>query len=289
MFNPKMESSHFFVTPSPHSRYYTLSIMRHVPKSQLWGSQQMLNVAIVIPCYNEANRLDSSKFKDFASHGHNVRFLFVNDGSTDNTLEVLESLRESDPRIFSVCRLTKNSGKAEAVRQGFLAAFESNSDYVGFWDADLATPLDTIVSFCQLLDDRRDIEMVFGSRVWLLGRTIERKAWRHYLGRVFATTVSLVLGLNVYDTQCGAKLFRVSPTLMALFREAFITKWIFDVEIIARLIQMRRETNLPAVEDIIYEYPLLEWRDVGGSKVTAIAFIKAIFELLSIYLKYLRE
>ena len=132
------------------------------------------------------------------------------------------------------------------------------------------------------MDQREPIEMVFGARVQLLGRSIERQAHRHYLGRIFATAVSLVLDLRVYDTQCGAKLFRVSPELRALFAEPFVSRWIFDVEIIARLINTRRELDLPPVEQAIYEYPLQQWRDVSGSKLTCAAYLKAMGDLIGI-------
>jgi dolichyl-phosphate beta-glucosyltransferase len=242
---------------------------------------------IVIPCYNEATRLQVSKFKAFSCATPAVRFLFVNDGSTDRTAWVLEGLHQDDPQHFAICHLAENGGKAEAVRQGLLCVFEATPAYVGYWDADLATPLDTLVDFCALLDVRPDLEMVFGARVQLLGRVIERRAVRHYLGRVFATAASLLLGLPIYDTQCGAKLFRASPTLHALVQEPFATRWLVDIEILARLIQTRRGTALPQAEDIIYELPLPEWRDVAGSKVKAWDFAKGLCGLAKIYWHYL--
>jgi len=241
---------------------------------------------LVIPCYNEATRLQVSKFKAFACAEPAVQFLFVNDGSTDSTGCVLEGLHQDDPQHFAICHLAANGGKAEAVRQGLLRAFEARPAYVGYWDADLATPLDTLVDFCELLNVRPELEMVFGARVQLLGRVIERRAVRHYLGRVFATVASLVLGLRIYDTQCGAKLFRVSPAMQALFQEPFATRWLVDIEILARLIQARRGTHLPQAEDIIYEFPLPQWRDVAGSKVKAWDFVKGLCGLARIYWQY---
>jgi dolichyl-phosphate beta-glucosyltransferase len=245
-----------------------------------------LPVILVIPCYNEATRLPVSKFTAFACTRPAVRFLFVDDGSTDRTWQVLEGLHQDDPQHFAICHLAQNKGKAEAVRQGILRAFEASPAYVGYWDADLAAPLDTLVDCCELLNVRPDLEMVFGARVQLLGRVIERRAVRHYLGRVFATAASLMLGLRIYDTQCGAKLFRASPAMQALFQEPFATRWLVDIEILARLIQARRGTALPQAEDIIYEFPLPEWRDVAGSKVKAWDFAKGLCGLARIYWQY---
>jgi len=246
------------------------------------------SAVIVIPCYNEARRLQSSVFREFSCDRHGLRFLFVNDGSTDETLMILESLQKYDPQRFVIHDLPRNVGKAEAARAGLLRAFDAGSDYVGYWDADLATPLTAIRAFCDLLDDAPDLMIVMGARVRLLGRAIERRAIRHYLGRIFATATSLALGLAIYDTQCGAKLLRISPEMKSLFQQPFVTKWLFDVEIIARLIQARCGTNLPPVNAIIYEFPLHEWRDIAGSKVKLSDFVKAFFGLAMIYWKYLR-
>jgi glycosyltransferase involved in cell wall biosynthesis len=248
----------------------------------------MSSSIIVIPCYNEAQRLQIHTFKTFVCARHTQRFLFVNDGSTDDTLSVLKALHDNDPERYTICDLPRNVGKAEAVRAGVLLAFAAGSDYIGYWDADLATPLGMIPTFCTLLDDRPDLEMVFGARVRLMGRNIERSAVRHYLGRAFATATSIMLALGIYDTQCGAKLFRASPAMQLLFQEPFLTRWLFDVEILARLIQARRGTLSPQVEDILYEFPLHAWHDVAGSKVKPWDFIKAFFGLAMIYWHYWR-
>jgi glycosyltransferase involved in cell wall biosynthesis len=241
---------------------------------------------IVVPCYNEASRLDQGAFSRFVAR-NDVDFLFVDDGSTDATRQTLESLRESRPDRFRVLGLEQNLGKAEAVRHGLLSACDGKPTYVGFWDADLATPLADVPAFMNLLDTRPDIEMVFGSRVNLLGRNVRRRLARHYVGRVFATAAAAVLGVGIYDTQCGAKLFRVTPDFVARLREPFIGGWIFDVEMIAREVRARRGTAMPPVSQIIYEYPLMEWRDVAGSKIKLADWVKVAVNLGRIYVKYL--
>jgi dolichyl-phosphate beta-glucosyltransferase len=246
----------------------------------------MANAKIIIPCYNEEHRLDVAAFQNFKSVSHEITFLFVNDGSTDRTLGILESLQGRDGSRFSVLDLQPNKGKAEAVRQGILTAIKPEPDYVGFWDADLATPLDAITDFLDLARIRPELEIIMGARVKLLGRRIERRASRHYIGRAFATVVSTMLGLAVYDTQCGAKLFRVTPSIKGLFQEPFLSRWIFDVEILARLIRSHRGKCLSRLEQAIYEFPLLEWKDVPGSKLSYGDFIRAAWELCRIHQRY---
>jgi glycosyltransferase involved in cell wall biosynthesis len=249
----------------------------------------MAKTVIVVPCFNEAERLRAAVFRGFCSREPGIRFVFVNDGSTDATLDRLRELEESDPDRFGVVDQQPNQGKAEAVRNGMLAAFRSRPRFAGYWDADLATPLDEIPRFVQVMNERAICEMVFGARVQLLGRSIERNPLRHYLGRVFATAASLTLDLPVYDTQCGAKLFRVSPDIEALFAEPFCSGWIFDVEIIARLIDARRGSDLPQPTDVIYEIPLDRWQDVAGSRVRPLDFFRALFQIARIRRRYLKR
>jgi glycosyltransferase involved in cell wall biosynthesis len=243
---------------------------------------------IVIPCYNEAERLDVEAFRAYAAGQQGIRFLFVDDGSTDDTPALLRSMGDGDTDAFDVVTLPRNMGKSEAVRRGFLEAFESDPDYVAFWDADLATPLDAIADFITVLDERPDLEAVIGSRVNLLGRSVKRNLARHYIGRVFATAAAAMLRLAVYDTQCGAKMFRVSEDNAKLFQEPFIAGWIFDVEILARMVKSRRATDRPPVSAVLYELPLMVWHDVKGSKVRLRTFVTVAVDLARIWFKYMR-
>ena len=243
-------------------------------------------IVIIIPCYNEEKRLNLNKFQEFVKKVDNIRFLFVNDGSTDNTMQLLERLRDSNPDVFYIYHLRQNMGKGEAIRCGFLRASKLKADYIGFLDADLACPLETMLSFCNFLNERPDIDIIFGSRVRLLGRVIERSALRHLFGRLFATGVGLMLGVPIYDSQCGAKLFRVSTNIIELFQEPFITRWFFDVEIIARLIEGNKKKKLRQVEDIAYEIPISHWHEVDGTKIRYYDFITTVLNLFRIYRRY---
>ena len=240
-----------------------------------------MSTCIIVPCYNEENRLPVEEFRDFVAYRENIDFLFVNDGSRDGTERLLTSLCEANaPHIF-LLNLSRNSGKAEAVRQGCLKAFEQNYRYVGYWDADLATPLSAILELASILDDSPSINIVMGTRVKLLGRKIVRYEIRHYFGRVFATLASIILRLGVYDTQCGAKLFRSSEAIREVFQRPFLSRWAFDVELIARYLKMNPENRYS-----IYEYPLFQWVDIRGSKIRPWDLARIGYDLARIFVRY---
>jgi len=242
---------------------------------------------IVVPCYNEASRLQTDRFIEFLGQSKGISFLFVNDGSQDGTLSVLKAMQSSWEDRIQILDKNRNGGKAEAVRAGMLAAMRQGGiSYVGFWDADLATPLEAIPEFLALLDGSARLEMVFGSRVRLLGRHVNRRAARHYLGRVFASVVSIILRLPIYDTQCGAKIFRITPELTQVLNDGFLSRWVFDVEILARYIALYHG-DTSYLHDSIYELPLSCWNDVAGSKVGPADFLKASLDVFRIYRRYL--
>jgi glycosyltransferase involved in cell wall biosynthesis len=247
-----------------------------------------LTTVVVVPCYNESARFADEVFANFAVSHPGVQFVLVDDGSTDSTGEILASLARRDPEHFTILKQQENRGKAEAVRAGMQLAFGRVPTYAGYWDADLATPLSEILEFAKILEERPEIEAVFGSRVKLLGRSIRRNALRHYGGRLFATLVSLTLDLGIYDSQCGAKLFRVSPEIERLFREPFLTNWTFDVEILARLTRARQATNGPGPDEVVFERPVATWHDAPGSSVSAFDFFRGVVELARIRRAYLK-
>jgi dolichyl-phosphate beta-glucosyltransferase len=237
-----------------------------------------LPVRLVVPCYDEERRLSLDRFAILVSR-LDVGLLFVDDGSRDRTCDVLNEFARGLPGRVGILRLPANRGKAEAVRAGLLTALEQGARTVGYLDADLSTPPEEVLRLLSVMDEGRALA-VLGSRVRLLGTRIERRALRHYRGRVFATAASLALGLPVYDTQCGAKLFRSGPALARALAEPFRARWAFDVELIGRLVMAAGDAGLGA-EDIV-EVPLRQWTDVAGSKLGAWQMLRSAGDLVGI-------
>lgn len=237
---------------------------------------------IIIPSYNEEERLPIGSYRNFFKGAKNatVDFLFVNDGSTDGTLSILKELQD-EFSFVSILDLPKNVGKGEAIRTAVLKSDKTKYDNIGYFDADLATPLEEIDKLVEQLRNRMEPYMILGIRIKILGYSeIERKVGRHYLGRIFATVVSNMLKLAVYDTQCGAKIMK-SDIAFQIFQEPFVSKWLFDVELIFRLKQKYQD-----VEKKMIEVPLRKWKDIEGSKLKPSYFLIAPFELIRIYFSY---
>ncbi|RYF35657.1 MAG: glycosyltransferase, partial [Cytophagaceae bacterium] len=214
--------------------------------------------------FNEAQRLDLHAWQQLGKNT-SIRLIFVDDGSTDKTLEVLHRLvKELPPKRSFVLALERNRGKGETVRAGLAVAMTDPASWVGYVDADLATPASEISRIVQhFVGDASDV--VIGSRVRLLGHEIKRHFSRFLMGRVFATTASALLSIPVYDTQCGCKFFRKTPQLSNALRQKFISPWLFDVELIGRLLYPTSGKAVPLSKFL--EVPLRQWHDVSGSKV----------------------
>jgi glycosyltransferase involved in cell wall biosynthesis len=239
----------------------------------------MTEATIVVPCFNEASRLDRARFLDFA-RAPEVRLLFVDDGSRDDTRDMLRALKDAGGGKVDFLGLDKNGGKAEAVRQGLLHGIAQGAKIVGFCDADLATPPAEMLRLVEEMEER-GAEVVLGSRVGLAGTNIDRKMARHYLGRLFATAASMILRERFYDTQCGAKLLRVSDALREAISRPFTSRWAFDVELLGRLL-VGSERAAPLRTGDFLEVPLYEWTDVPGSKLKPSAFVRVAADLVRI-------
>jgi len=239
-------------------------------------------VGVVLPCYNEEERLSSDEFKDFAHKNLGYHLCFVNDGSTDKTLEVLEALRLANPNQISVYDCEKNGGKAEAVRQGMLhLAKDPQLDYIGFLDADLSTDFRDFHDLVETLENS-DFKIVSGSRMARMGADITKESARKIISMTINLIIRNILKMPFNDTQCGAKIMQ-KDIIPMLFTKPFITKWIFDVEI---FIRMRKHYGKDKVQQYICEQPLKRWIHADGSKLSMKDSVKIVGQLAQIAFTY---
>lgn len=235
-------------------------------------------VLLIVPCYNEENRLQQEVF--LKETPLNVDILFANDGSSDQTQKVIDKLCIKRSGFYSY-HGQNNRGKSNVIRDAFLfykQTLKQQYDWIGFWDADLATPLQEVSNFLIYRNTFSKKSLVlFGCRLNRYGANIKRSPIRHYLSRVFVTFTDLLLGVKAYDSQCGAKLFHQSVVNKA-FEKPFVSKWIFDIEFILRI----------GAENIL-EVPVFKWEDVPGSKMRigreSFRVLRDIFKIRKTYLK----
>lgn len=239
-------------------------------------------VGVVIPCYNEAERLSGSEFQDFAKNHPGYHLCFVNDGSTDNTLEVLNEIRKGNEDAISIYDCQKNGGKAEAVRQGMLhLAKDHQFDYLGYLDADLSTDFMDFDELVRTLEES-NFAIVSGSRISRMGANITKESARKIISKTINLIIQKILGMPFKDTQCGAKVMRPS-IVTAVFEKPFNTRWLFDVEI---FIRMRKIFGKDIATSLICEQPLKRWIHADGSKLSMKDSIKIIWQLGQLSIKY---
>ncbi len=236
--------------------------------------------AIIVPCYNEANRLKFDEFKTFLNTNPNYIICFVNDGSKDNTLQQLQNFAADHKRCL-VYDMPQNGGKAEAVRRGtnFINS-KYNVESIGFMDADLATGFEDYTMLVQELKDN-DLKMVFGSRKMDQDSEVERSAFRKLASWAVGLMIKLIIGLPIKDTQCGAKVFHPGIARY-VFNKSFMSRWLFDVEMFIRIKSLYKVQAM----NVIKEVAVSEWEEVEGSHITWQDSIKFPKELLEIALAY---
>ena len=235
-----------------------------------------MKTTIIIPFYNEVERINLENYHQIFNAFLHYNFLLVDDGSSDKTIVILEQFKSKFSNV-EVLKLHKNVGKAEAIRAAVLSISEAN--FICYYDADLATPFSELDTLIQFSIQNLRYKMVMGARIKLIGNGVKRSLKRHYFGRIFATIVSqFILKVAVYDTQCGAKVIEYE-TAKEIFKQPFISKWLFDVELLKRL----QKTH--DLKDTVKEIPLEKWEEIGNSKIKVKDFLLLPFQLFQIYIK----
>ncbi len=244
---------------------------------------QNICVGIVIPCYNEEKRLLSDEFKAFVHQNLGYHLCFVNDGSKDNTLEVLQELRKGYESHISIYNCEKNGGKAEAVRLGMLhLAKQEQFEYVGFLDADLSTDFEDFQDLVTTLKNSDKYKVVSGSRISRMGANITKDGARKIISKAINFYIRKTLGMEFRDTQCGAKIME-KDVVLSTFKLKFITRWLFDVEIFMR---MKRLYGNEKAQEMLCEKPLNRWVHADGSKLSMKDSFKIVGQIGRIGLYY---
>jgi glycosyltransferase involved in cell wall biosynthesis len=245
-----------------------------------------IQTALIIPCFNEERRISTEYFEELIKLP-NLTLIFVNDGSTDSTLQTLSQFVKC--QNVKILNLEKNVGKAAAIKFG-VQNVRNDFQFFGFLDADGAFAIEDISRSLNLLDSlNSDIKSIWLSRIKMSGTKIERNWKRHYLGRILVTFLTFGISNAPYDTQAGFKIFRNDKRNQSLFEENFKTRWFVDIEILYKL-WISDDT------DGILEIPLKYWRDVEESKITSRSyfiiikeFLKLLFEKYRIHKKLLNH
>ncbi|NJB36300.1 response regulator [Croceivirga sp. JEA036] len=239
-------------------------------------------VGVVIPCYNEEERLLSDEFQSFVKQNLGYHLCFVNDGSKDNTLEVLHKLRKGHEDHISVYDCPQNGGKAEAVRLGTLhLAQDPQLDYIGYLDADLSTDFKDFDDLVQTIK-KSNYKIVSGSRMARMGADINKESARAIISKTINFLIRSILRMPFNDTQCGAKIMD-KEIAQLVFSKPFLTRWLFDVEIFKRMSNTYGRKEAVAM---ICEQPLKRWIHADGSKLSFKDSLKIVFQLGQIAMHY---
>lgn len=185
--------------------------------------------SIVIPAYNEGARVGATLERVLAYVGErrwDAEIIAVDDGSTDNTAEIISAYAQNNPRLH-LLQNPGNRGKGYSIRNGMLQA---QGEVLLFTDADLSSPIEEADKLWAAVAEGADIAI--GSR-WLRSdlQTQRQPIYRQLFGRIFNLLLRMVLGLKFKDTQCGFKAFtrRAARTIFPLQK---IERWGFDPELL---------------------------------------------------------
>ncbi|GAA1666193.1 dolichyl-phosphate beta-glucosyltransferase [Fodinicola feengrottensis] len=234
---------------------------------------QVIDLSVIIPAYNEQDRLGTSLaavHRHLNASGVAWEVIVADDGSTDGTAALVERLTSTDPRV-KVLRADQNKGKGDAVRRGILA---SHGKRVLYCDADLATPIEEIAVLRAELDSGFDAAI--GSRAGQQALIeVSQRRVRVWLGRLGNRLIQLLAVPGIADTQCGFKMFD-GDKARQVFALSVIDGWGFDVEIL-RLFRQFGWT--------ISEVPV-RWAHQPGSKVRPLDYLRVLMDVVRVRLAH---
>lgn len=239
-------------------------------------------VVFIVPCFNEAERLDLPYF-DKLTKIQNTIWVFVDDGSIDGTTKILKNYSKKKNTIY--VRINHNVGKSNAIAHGmnYASSKISNIGWIGFLDSDGAFTTDDVESIIKMTSSLKKYDAIYTSRVKMAGRNIKRNNVRHFIARVITSLFGLVWRNIPYDTQSGCKVYRYSVNFISIFTESFRTKWFFDIELSIRYCKYEKK-NIN-----VWEEPVSSWADIPGSKINYRQSMRIILEFIYIFYSLLNQ
>ncbi len=235
-------------------------------------------LGLAIPCFNESQRIDFAYF-DILSRISEIQLFFIDDGSIDSTGDLLKKLSFQNSDKMFVLTNNTNMGKTKSIIKCWRQIIDRDLTHIGFLDADGATSLDDVIRIVSLIETKNSFDAIWGSRVKLSGRKIDRKLVRHILGRLIHLSTKQLYKQEIYDTQAGIKVFKITEDLKkVVLSGVFKSKWFLELELLCLL-----EKNKVVLK--IWEEPLNNWNDVPGSKIKLRNFFEIVWNITRLYNK----
>lgn len=239
-------------------------------------------IVVIVPCFNEEDRLNLIYFNKLSTISDTI-WIFVDDGSTDNTSKILKNFSK-ETNVMNL-RMERNVGKSKAIAHGmnFASREFANIGWIGFLDSDGAFTSDDVERIIKMTSTIKGYDAIYTSRVKMAGRNIKRNNVRHIVARLITSLFGLVWRDIPYDTQSGFKLYRYSDDYNSILIQPFKTKWFFDIEISIRYLKHKeKEIN-------VWEEPVSSWFDISGSKINYRQTFRISVEVIYVFILLLSQ
>jgi dolichyl-phosphate beta-glucosyltransferase len=227
-------------------------------------------ISIIIPAYNEEKIINSTIIdikKKIKNNGLDYEIIVVDDGSSDNTSEIVNNMKEEGVMLI---KLKTNQGKGGAVKAGI---YKSSGDFLLYTDADNSTSIDHLFDFLPYI---KEYDIIIGSRSLPKSKIIiKQPLYKIVIGKIGAILIKKILDLDYHDTQCGFKLFN-SKIAKEIFKEVDCSRWAFDFELL----------KIAKIKKIKVKEMPVTWINNFDTKVKMIDYIETLKSLFIIWKKY---